>query len=889
MLDPLTALSLAAAIIQFVDWGSRLLSQSQEIYHSVSGATEENVTTKQITSDIKALSNQLKGKEAEALRSPTADDIALRELADSCQREADKLLIVLHELEIESTQMMAQLQGEIEILAQSQAKDSDRTKRMLNRLLTLAEEGRRIANEERLLKSLKFDEWKRRFTTIDKAHNQTFEWIFEDSDDSPLPKTHFKMWLRSQNGIYWISGKAGSGKSTLIKFLCTHPRTREYLQQWAGPDMTLIVADWYFWSSGSPMQRSQEGLLQSLLYQILIKCPELIPIVCSTRWGDNSAYDARNEPWTREELSNAFDAVACQTLPSTRFCLFVDGLDEYDGLPSDIIRVLTRLANSPSIKLCLSSRPWNEFEGAFGDGRCDGTLSLHRFTRRDIERFVRDILETDESFSNAERNDPRYKIFVQDVIDKANGVFLWVQLVVTSILKGLGERNKLEDLQKKLNSMPKTLGEYFRKIFNGFDEAYQKESAQIFLLTTYAVQPLSVALYQYLRKEEEDSGYALKGALEPLSENELFKIYEEVRERLNFLCKDLLEVNKVVMDGSFVDYRVDFLHRTVRDFLMTKDIHGQLLQRATDDGTVDWNAYQSLCKAMLVRIKSIPLPRGLQAGLNFVFTLVDELMFYAFMVEKELKASEANILEALDSVVETYAKVDMADHWTNARDPPSGLCFEEEGCNSFLALTIQARLQLYVTQKLDSTPKLMGAKRGRPLLDYALRPNLVTPTQLPHLVEYIDFKMVDMLLNRGSDANQKVSIYDGITVWGLFLLSCYQRKDVADTQTQNTWYQAAELMIRKGADRRLKLETTRKETITKGDGSQGTTGTTAKYKRPVTYGNNITTVQIDVPVVYSASELLKELFGGRADELNAIISEKRGWSIWDMGRIFGLT
>ena len=784
---------------------------------------------------------------------------------------------------------MAQLQGEIEVLAQSQAKDSDRAQKILNKLLTLAEEGRRIANEERVLRSLKFDEWKRRFTTIDKAHKQTFEWIFEDPDDSPLPKTHFKMWLKSQDGIYWISGKAGSGKSTLIKFLCTHHRTREYLQQWAGPNVTPIVADWYFWSSGSPMQRSQEGLLQSLLYQILIRCPELIPIVCSTRWEDDSAYDAKNEPWTREELSNAFDAVACQTLSSIRFCFFIDGLDEYDGLPSDIIRVLKRLASSPSIKLCLSSRPWNEFEGAFGDGRCDGTLSLHRFTRRDIERFVKDILEKDESFSNAERSDPRYKIFVQDVIDKANGVFLWVQLVVTSILRGLGERNKLEDLQKRLNSMPRTLGEYFRKMFDGIDEAYQKESAQIFLLTTYAVQPLSVALYQYLRTEEEDPGYALKGALEPLSDIELFKIYEEVRERLNFLCKDLLEVNKVIMDRSFEDYRVDFLHRTVRDFLMTKDIHSQLLRRATDDGAVDWNAYQSLCKAILARIKSLPLLGGLQAGLNFAFTLVDELMFYAFMVEKELKVPEANILEALDSVVETYAKIDMADHWTNARDPPTGLYFEEEGRNSFLALTIQARLQLYVLQKLDSAPKLMGAKRGRPLLDYALRPNLVTPTQLPHLVEYIDFKMVDMLLNRGADANQKVSIYDGITVWGLFLLSCYERKGVADPQTQNTWYQAAEVMIRKGADRGLKLETTRKENITKGDGSQGTKGITAKYKRPVTYGSSITTIQIDVPVVYSASEILKELFGGRADELNAIISENRGWSIWDMGRIIGLT
>lgn len=41
-------------------------------------------------------------------------------------------------------------------------------------------------------------------------------------------------WLSSGDGIFHISGKLGSGKSTLMKYLCDHPQTRIELEKWAG-------------------------------------------------------------------------------------------------------------------------------------------------------------------------------------------------------------------------------------------------------------------------------------------------------------------------------------------------------------------------------------------------------------------------------------------------------------------------------------------------------------------------------------------------------------------------------------------------------------------------------------------------------------------------------
>jgi chromosomal replication initiation ATPase DnaA len=44
----------------------------------------------------------------------------------------------------------------------------------------------------------------------------------------------FIEWLSSGVGIFHISGKLGSGKSTLMKYLFNHPRTETELSKWAG-------------------------------------------------------------------------------------------------------------------------------------------------------------------------------------------------------------------------------------------------------------------------------------------------------------------------------------------------------------------------------------------------------------------------------------------------------------------------------------------------------------------------------------------------------------------------------------------------------------------------------------------------------------------------------
>ena len=130
---------------------------------------------------------------------------------------------------------------------------------ILTKLDALSQAGSAIATQEAILASLHFDEMPMRQIQIPEAYPETNKWMFHDQE-SP-----FKNWLehtQDRTGVFWICGKAGSGKSTLVKFLASNEETQRIL----GSD--VVVSSFYFWKAGYEMQKSLQGLLQYLLYSI---------------------------------------------------------------------------------------------------------------------------------------------------------------------------------------------------------------------------------------------------------------------------------------------------------------------------------------------------------------------------------------------------------------------------------------------------------------------------------------------------------------------------------------------------------------------------------------------------------------------------------------------
>ena len=128
-----------------------------------------------------------------------------------------------------------------------------------------------------IISSLGFPDMQSRQHSIAEAYSDTYQWALTQDIHG------LTTWLRTGSGIYWVTGKAGSGKSTFMKFLANHDDTHDLLAQWSGTLESLIVVDCYFWYLGSPLQKSIEGLLRTILYQILRAHPSVTEVLFPSR------------------------------------------------------------------------------------------------------------------------------------------------------------------------------------------------------------------------------------------------------------------------------------------------------------------------------------------------------------------------------------------------------------------------------------------------------------------------------------------------------------------------------------------------------------------------------------------------------------------------------
>ncbi|KAN0101586.1 hypothetical protein V8E51_012096 [Hyaloscypha variabilis] len=825
MAEAFAALGIAANIAQFVDYARQLISGGKEIYSSLDGARDEHKALKVIIDDVKNLAYDYQPITAKPSPQPSSpDEIAFRKLAAECEPLADKLLAILKDLEVPNNTRFRGLQtvrqtirgaakrrdiqellrritdidmrlryrvsrvleerhfssitsaintltqenerlkmnttGTLELLREDllhtvktplMAQQND-FHDLPTKLSSFIKEGQMLVRRQAILQTLLFEQMEQREENIKDAHKATLDWMFQKNG------AKFMEWLETEEGIYWVRGKAGSGKSTLMKYICNHETTLEALGTWAD-GVPLFTASFFFWNAGFPMQKSQLGLLQSLLYQVLRACPALITEVCPPK--------ALKEPWKRKELFEALTKVSSQTTLPAKFCFFVDGLDEYEGEDEDIITLLQELASSSSVKICVSSRPWNVFVDAFDDS--EWKLVLEDLTREDMREYVKTQLVQNKVFARMALHDPRCQTLVSQIAEKAQGVWLWVYLVVRDLLRDLRGAEEYPLLQRRLDSFPAELEKYFEDILDRIDKNTRKKRQEFSCM------------------EAADTDYAIHMAPSRLSKPKSFQIKNKWRKLLNSRCRDLLEVDEVFNRGeSAIDGRVAFLHRTVKDFLRI-NYYDELRRRAGDD----FDARAALCKTILCLAKASFDPVTVsdttcddQPGPNF--HLVDEMLVYARDYERIRARSLANLLDELDRVNIMMTK-ERISHWTNLRSGSN----KGHHC-TFLAMAIQAGLRLYVNEKLEANKALVFQKQGRPLLDYACRPERL-PATLSRQEDIPDPPMIRLLLEHGSNPNQSMGPYE--TVWSRFI--SYTRPKHPES-LKASWYEAAELMIDHG-------------------------------------------------------------------------------------------
>ncbi|KKY35634.1 putative small s protein [Diaporthe ampelina] len=440
-------------------------------------------------------------------------------------------------------------------------------------------------------------------------HKGTLDWVFQDSPaEKKVPWDDFRNFVTKGCGTYWITGKAGSGKSTLMKYINTNPKLDEALAEWAA-GREIFKASFYFYYLGTDMQKSETGLLRSLVLA-LMSTSHRKPEPVFWRGGEqrffthvgsqNLALDtgrikvgfperfesmqlsskrpASFEP-SRNELLMALNRIF-QHSPGARFFLSIDGLDEYDAPStemSDLAEVLKAICQRDNVKAVISSRPWAVFEDAFA---ASPRLRLHQLTHQDISFYVSDKMQNDSRMQRLLKAHPAESTaLMEEIVEASAGVFLWVRLVVQSLTEGLMNRDGVADLQLRLRDLPTDLDELYRVMLKRVPDPYRRQTSKLLQLAYYGTRDrwkMSLfGLYYAFELAEEE---VLNVPIGPLPSEELDWVTESMERILQSRCLGFVEV--VLMDTVWLAHGPDtfdtrskqtsavrFIHRSAVEFL----------------------------------------------------------------------------------------------------------------------------------------------------------------------------------------------------------------------------------------------------------------------------------------------------------------------------------
>ncbi|KAI9669995.1 MAG: hypothetical protein M1831_007031 [Alyxoria varia] len=555
---------------------------------------------------------------------------------------------------------------------------------------------------EEILSSLYFRSMTAREETVDENFKETFGWIFDESPDAVTPWDNLPRWLRRSpeessptiSSIYWIAGKPGSGKSTLMNYVLNEPALRRNLEHWtsASPSSHLLILRHFFWRPGSPEQRSITGLLRSLIWQILKQVPHIAEAALTS-----TAVPTWTEKALIRELRRLMETFTRSDPPVYAF-LLIDGLDELEGNLDRLLDLFQEMVSFPGVKMCAASRPESRIDERLA--YCN-KLRLHDLTKSDMRTFIQKSLYASPHMHRLLEETPKKAAFlIGEIFRNADGVFLWAKLVVDELVKGLRVRDTIDMLFERLRVASRGLDELFSQLLGRIESYHYQDSAWYltcllaarhndenlnlldFFLLKHTDSDILALLY-----DREDTDVTTLQASKALQQE-----FETLKTHLQARCAGLLTVEEDPCDigidnlqctgcwqsnsqtlptsGLFSHYfnhsTVRIVHRSALDFLRESDRADAFLKTS---GTTMYTAHLALAKIPL------RLPLYLNTAADYYGNMFSTVWFAAPFKQVELANRERNesfhklVQRLLDinSTLESYLPAMyriIANQWT---------------------------------------------------------------------------------------------------------------------------------------------------------------------------------------------------------------------------------
>ena len=235
-------------------------------------------------------------------------------------------------------------------------------------------------------------------------------------------------------------------------------------------------------------------------------------------------------------------------------------------------------------------------------------MRLHELTENDI------ALEVHETLGKGLDTEPEAipEVFSQmanEVVRRAEGVFLWVTLVLKSLLRGNQFDDTPEMFYKRLVGMPTGLDDFLRYMLKSIEKCYTQQAATLFSVALFisnspSYEHGSLLRYSFLEDLCSSPDYALENKLD---QEDVQDREKRMRNRLVACCKGPLEIRS---DGFLIN-RVQFLHRSVVDFFEVepKPVEDTNIQRLVREsrsrGRRAAEIFRLFCHSFLAELKSL--------------------------------------------------------------------------------------------------------------------------------------------------------------------------------------------------------------------------------------------------------------------------------------------
>ncbi|KAH8169478.1 Pfs, NB-ARC and Ankyrin domain protein [Sarocladium implicatum] len=305
------------------------------------------------------------------------------------------------------------------------------------------------AERQSLRDSLWFREMKSRENAIDCEHDGTCTWL--------LDTTQYALWRAEQpeqwhHRLLWIKGKAGAGKSTMMKFAVKNNR-----KSCRGE----LILPHFFNARGTALEHTAEGMYRTLLYWLLKELPEH-----HVKEIESVHEHHKNGAWQIPELVDILDA-GLGRLGNRPTTIYIDALDECPTEETrDMLKVCRKIVRNASnsgrqVRVCFASRPYPHI--TFTDALFLDFSKQDRHLE-DLYRYIHCELNIG---IGAEVAGIRHQ-----VLKKAEGSFMWAVLVVR-LLNSEYDGGRLDQLGVRINEIPGDLYKLYSYTLKRYPEKHE--------------------------------------------------------------------------------------------------------------------------------------------------------------------------------------------------------------------------------------------------------------------------------------------------------------------------------------------------------------------------------------------------------------------------------